>query len=41
MIKQKILKLIKKFEKCTVSFDLLNILPSDWEIQFDNISLFF
>lgn len=40
-LKQKILKLIKKFEKCTVSFDLLNILPVDWEKQFDNISLFF
>ena len=40
-LKQKILILIKKFEKCTVSFDLLNILPSDSEIQFDNISLFF
>ncbi len=40
-LKQKISKLIKKFEKCTISFDLINILPIDWETQFDNISLFF
>lgn len=40
-LKQKILSLINKFEKCTVNFDLLNILPSNWETQFNNISLFF
>lgn len=39
--KQKILILIRKFEKCMVSFDLLNILPTDWDTQFNNISLFF
>ena len=40
-LKQKILLLIKKFEKCSVNFDMLNILPCDWEIQINNISLFF
>lgn len=40
-LKFEIKKRINKFEKCGICFDLLNIFPTDWENEFDNISLFF